>query len=186
MKYIFDFLCSIIAIIVLFIPCLIIGIAIRLTSKGPAIFWTKRIGRYNKYFMMPKFRSMFIDTPQLATHLLNDSQECVTPIGKFLRKTSIDEIPQLYSILKGDMSFVGPRPALFNQDDLKKMRTEVGVHTLMPGVTGWAQVNGRDEISLEQKVKLDLEYLEKHSFFFDLKIILLTFMNVMRIKDISH
>ena len=136
--------------------------------------------------MMPKFRSMFIDTPQLATHLLNDSQECVTPIGKFLRKTSIDEIPQLYSILKGDMSFVGPRPALFNQDDLKKMRTEVGVHTLMPGVTGWAQVNGRDEISLEQKVKLDLEYLEKHSFFFDLKIILLTFMNVMRIKDISH
>ncbi|MBL6989677.1 MAG: sugar transferase [Bacteriovoracaceae bacterium] len=186
MKFVFDIVCSFIAMIILLIPCIMIGIVIRLTSKGPAIFWTKRIGKDNNFFMMPKFRSMLIDTPQLATHLLSNSEQRITAIGKFLRKTSLDEIPQLYSILKGDMSFVGPRPALFNQDDLKEMRTQVGVHKLIPGVTGWAQINGRDEISLELKVKLDLEYLDKQSFFFDLKIILKTIMDVIRTKDISH
>lgn len=186
MKRFFDIFSALIGIVLCALPFLMIVLVIRLTSKGPAVFWTKRIGKDNQFFMMPKFRSMYIDTPQVATHLLKDSKSHITPVGKFLRKTSLDEIPQLWSVLKGDMSLVGPRPALFNQDDLKEMRTAVGVHTLVPGVTGWAQINGRDEIALHKKVELDREYLEKQSFFFDLKIIFLTVYKVIAKKDIAH
>lgn len=186
MKRIFDLIAALIGMALCALPFFIIVVIVRLTSKGPAVFWTKRIGKNNEFFMMPKFRSMHIDTPQVATHLLKDSRSHITPVGKFLRKTSLDEIPQLWSVLKGDMSLVGPRPALFNQDDLKEMRTAVGVHTLVPGVTGWAQINGRDEIPLSKKVELDLEYLEKKSFLFDLKIIFLTIYKVIAKKDIVH
>lgn len=186
MKRFFDIIAALVGMVFFFIPFVVITLVIRLTSKGPAVFWTKRIGKDNKFFMMPKFRSMYIDTPQVATHLLKDSRSHITPVGKFLRKTSLDEIPQLWSVLWGDMSLVGPRPALFNQDDLREMRTAVGVHTLIPGVTGWAQINGRDEISLENKVALDCEYLEKKSLFFDLKIIFFTIYKVVAKKDITH
>lgn len=159
---------------------------VKITSKGPALYWSKRIGKNNEIFLMPKFRSMKIDTPQLATHLLSNSQDYLTPVGKFIRKTSLDEIPQLYSILKGDMSFVGPRPALYNQDDLIALRTEKGIHKLTPGLTGWAQINGRDEIPIPQKVDLDYEYFTKASVLFDLKILFLTAYKVAFGKDISH
>ena len=186
LKRIFDFILAFCAASVLAVPFVIVLIAVRTTSKGPALYWSKRIGRGNRAFMMPKFRTMRVDTPQMATHLMTDPAKYLTPIGPFLRKTSIDEIPQLYSILKGDMSFVGPRPALFNQEDLIEMRTSSGVHQLVPGLTGWAQINGRDEIPNPEKVRLDSEYLQRRSLLFDVKIIWLTFWQVVSGKDVVH
>jgi O-antigen biosynthesis protein WbqP len=165
---------------------IIITLAIRITSPGPTLYWSERIGRHNRLFKMPKFRSMRINTPAVATHLLDNPNQWLTPIGSFLRKTSLDELPQLWSIFKGDMSFVGPRPALFNQDDLIKLRTEKGVHEVLPGLTGWAQVNGRDEIPIPQKVQLDAEYLHRQSFFFDLKILWMTALKVFNRDGVSH
>ena len=168
------------------LPILFVALAVRLTSPGPALYWSDRVGRNNRIFKMPKFRSMRIDTPAVATHLLHDPKQWLTPIGSFLRKSSLDELPQLWSILKGDMSFVGPRPALFNQDDLITLRTEMGVHELLPGLTGWAQVNGRDELPIPQKVQLDVEYLHRRSFLFDLKIIWMTALRVMTRDGVAH
>lgn len=187
MKRIFDLiLCLILLLPVLFV-CICVALAIRITDGPKVLHWSKRVGRDNKIFSMPKFRSMSLNTPQVATHLLaSDSKNYVTKLGRILRKTSLDELPQLWSVLKGDMSFVGPRPALFNQDDLVALRTEQDVHTLPPGITGWAQLNGRDEISIEQKVVLDREYLDRQSLFFDIKIIIMTGLNVFMGKDISH
>ncbi len=165
---------------------LVLVILIRLTSKGPAIHWSSRVGKDNNLFLMPKFRSMYLYTPDVATHLLRESSTCITPVGKIMRKTSLDELPQLWSILKGDMNFVGPRPALHNQDDLVTMRDKYGVSKLKPGVTGWAQINGRDEISIPEKVKLDTFYLENESLSFDLKIIFLTFFKIFGDKKVSH
>jgi O-antigen biosynthesis protein WbqP len=163
-----------------------VALSIKLTSKGPVLHWSKRIGRYNTMFLMPKFRSMRIDTPQLATHLLHDPHVYVTPVGAFLRKTSLDELPQLFSIMKGDISFVGPRPALFNQDDLVALRTESGIHELVPGLTGWAQINGRDELSIERKVELEKAYLVRRSVLFDLKILFLTLVKAFTGTGVSH
>jgi O-antigen biosynthesis protein WbqP len=160
--------------------------AVRLTSKGPALYWSDRVGRNNVIFKMPKFRSMHVGTPALATHLLADARSHLTPIGSFLRMSSLDELPQLWSILVGDMSFVGPRPALFNQQDLIALRTEHGVHTLVPGLTGWAQVNGRDELPIPEKVKLDVAYLQRQSLWFDIRILWLTFVKVLRRDGVSH
>jgi O-antigen biosynthesis protein WbqP len=159
---------------------------VRLTSKGPALYWSDRVGRNNKIFKMPKFRSMRVGTPAVATHLLGNPDAYLTPIGSFLRKSSLDELPQLWSILVGDMSFVGPRPALFNQQDLIALRTEQGVHTMVPGLTGWAQVNGRDELPIPDKVKLDVAYLQRQSLWFDLRILWLTFVKVLRRDGVSH
>lgn len=186
MKRAFDFVVAAGALIVFALPMLAIAVAVRATSKGPAIYWSDRVGRDNKLFRMPKFRSMRIETPAVATHLLSDTTAWLTPIGGFLRKSSLDELPQLWSILVGDMSIVGPRPALFNQDDLIALRTEHGVHRLRPGLTGWAQVNGRDELPIPEKVKLDVEYLQNRGFGMDLKTIWLTVGKVIRAKDISH
>lgn len=175
--------------ILVFIPFCIVWALVRLTSTGPAIHWSKRIGQNNKIFLMPKFRTMVINAPQLATHLLTkvaSSQSYLTPVGSFLRKSSLDEIPQLWSIIKGDMNFVGPRPALFNQGDLRNLRTKYSIHTIAPGITGWAQINGRDELSIEEKVKFDKEYLERRSVLFDLKIIFLTVYKVLLRADITH
>lgn len=173
--------------LVLFLPLiLMIALLVRGTSRGPALYWSSRVGRHNKLFMMPKFRTMRVDTPAVATHLLANPKDWLTPIGPFLRKSSLDELPQLLSILKGDMSFVGPRPALFNQDDLIALRTELGVHELLPGLTGWAQINGRDELPVSDKVKLDTEYLHKRSFRFDLRILWLTLLKVLRRDGVSH
>ncbi len=172
--------------ILLFVPFLIVWILVRVTSPGPAIHWSKRIGKNNEIFLMPKFRTMKINTPQLATHLLQDGQNFLTPIGSFLRKTSLDEIPQLISVIKGDMNLVGPRPALFNQDDLRDLRTQFNVHTVAPGVTGWAQINGRDELSIPEKVKFDKEYIDRRSLWFDIKILFLTAYKVIMRADISH
>lgn len=180
-----DLIISIMLLVVFFIPCLIVIILIKLTSKGPALYWSDRVGVDNKIFKMPKFRSMLIETPEVATHLLND-KSYLTPIGSFLRKSSIDELPQIYSVLIGDMGLVGPRPALYNQDDLISQRTECGVQKLRPGVTGWAQINGRDEISIEAKVKLDKFYLDNQSLFFDLRILFLTLVKVLLRKNITH
>ncbi|MCC7267386.1 MAG: sugar transferase [Caulobacteraceae bacterium] len=174
MKRLFDILCALAGLIVLAIPMALIALAVRATSPGPAIHWSERVGRGNGRFWMPKFRTMRIDTPQVATHLLSEPERWVTPIGRFLRKTSLDELPQVWSILVGDMSVVGPRPALFNQDDLVALRTAAGVHALTPGLTGWAQINGRDELSIPDKVALDAEYLDRASLAFDLKIIAAT------------
>ena len=185
-KRFFDFLLAFFAILFLIIPILVVAIMVRLTSIGPALYWSDRIGRDNHIFKMPKFRTMRVDTPAVATHLLNDPKQYLTPIGSFLRKSSLDELPQLWSIVKGDMSFVGPRPALFNQDDLVALRTEYGVEKLLPGLTGWAQINGRDELPIPIKVKLDVEYLHKQSFLLDLKIIFLTFLKVLRRDGIQH
>ncbi len=157
-----------------------------LTSPGPALYWSDRVGRHNRLFKMPKFRSMRINTPAVATHLLSNPDQWLTPIGSFLRRTSLDELPQLWSIMKGDMSFVGPRPALFNQDDLIKLRTEKGVHEVLPGLTGWAQINGRDEIPIPQKVQLDAEYLHRQSILFDLKILWMTALKVFNRDGVSH
>ena len=163
-----------------------VALAVRLTSSGPALFWSDRTGRFNCVFRMPKFRSMRIDTPAVATHLLINPASYLTPIGSFLRRSSLDELPQLFSILMGDMSFVGPRPALFNQQDLIQLRTEGGVHVLQPGLTGWAQINGRDDLPIAVKVKFDQEYLRRQSFGFDLHIMCRTFVKVFDRKGISH
>lgn len=171
---------------VLAVPVTLIAIAVRLTSAGPALYWSNRVGRNNQIFRMPKFRSMRVGTPAVATHLLTDPKAHLTPIGSFLRKSSLDELPQLWSILTGDMSFVGPRPALFNQDDLIALRTECGVHQLVPGLTGWAQVNGRDELPIPQKVALDAEYLKNKSLWLDIKILWLTFIKVLRSDGVTH
>ena len=186
MKRLFDFSLSVSASLILAIPLLIAATVVRLTSPGPILFWSKRVGRDNQVFQMPKFRSMRIDTPAVATHLLQNPDQWLTPIGSFLRKSSLDELPQLWCILKGDMSFVGPRPALFNQDDLIAMRTERGVHQLVPGLTGWAQVNGRDELPIPKKVELDYEYLQRRSFLFDLKILCMTALKVLVRDGVSH
>lgn len=185
-KRLFDFIVAGILCVVFFWPMLIIGLLIRFTSKGPAVHWSKRIGQNNKIFLMPKFRSMFIETPQLATHLLTDSANFITPIGRVLRSTSLDELPQLLSVVVGHMSLVGPRPALFNQDDLVALRTENQVHTLKPGVTGLAQINGRDEIPIIEKVKLDRMYLEKQNLFLDIKILWLTVFKVIKSEGVQH
>ena len=163
-----------------------VALSVKLTSPGPVLYWSDRVGRHNRIFRMPKFRSMRIGTPAVATHLLQDPDAWLTPIGAFLRKTSLDELPQLWSILAGDMSIVGPRPALFNQDDLIALRSERGVHELAPGLTGWAQVNGRDELPIPQKVELDVEYLRRRSLLFDLRIVWLTVVKVLRRDGVSH
>lgn len=186
MKRLLDLLLAIAALALLVVPLVVIAVLVRLTSPGPAVYWSDRVGRHNRIFRMPKFRTMLIDTPAVATHLLTDPGRYLTPIGGFLRRTSLDEIPQIWSVLSGDMSFVGPRPALFNQDDLVQLRTERGVDRLVPGVTGWAQVNGRDELSIPDKVALDAEYLRRQSLMFDLKILGLTAWRVLRRDDVSH
>ena len=186
MKRIFDFVLSLATILLFLIPLLLVALAVRLTSTGPVLYWSDRVGRNNTIFKMPKFRTMRTDTPAVATHLLSEPDRWLTPIGAFLRKTSLDELPQLLSILKGDMSFVGPRPALFNQDDLIALRTECGVHGLVPGLTGWAQVNGRDELPIPVKVDYDLWYLRNRSLRLDLKILLLTFLKVIRREGVQH
>lgn len=186
MKRLFDLLLALFTGLVLLAPVVLVALAVRLTSKGPALYWSDRVGRHNRLFRMPKFRSMRVDTPAVATHLLTDPDKYLTPIGPFLRKSSLDELPQLWSILKGDMSFVGPRPALFNQDDLIALRTQHGVHELVPGLTGWAQVNGRDELPLPQKVALDAEYLRRQNLWFDLHILWMTFVKVLRRDGVAH
>lgn len=186
MKRAFDLLLALVATLVLILPIGAIALLVRLTSPGPALYWSDRVGRHNRIFRMPKFRSMRVDTPAVATHLLKDANAYLTPIGSFLRKSSLDELPQLWSILRGDMSFVGPRPALFNQDDLIALRTAHGVHELVPGLTGWAQINGRDDLPIPVKVRLDVEYLQRRSFWFDLRIIAQTFFNVLRSKGVQH
>lgn len=186
MKRLFDLLLALSAGFFLLIPIVIVALVVRLTSPGPVLYWSDRVGRDNRIFKMPKFRSMRVNTPAVATHLLADPASFLTPVGSFLRKSSLDELPQLWSILKGDMSFVGPRPALFNQDDLIALRTEKGVHHLVPGLTGWAQINGRDELPIPQKVALDEDYLHKKSFGFDLWIVWLTFLRVLRRDGVSH
>lgn len=186
MKRLFDVACSLLLSLLLAVPMLLIAVAVRLTSAGPSLYWSKRIGMNNSVFLMPKFRTMRAETPAVATHLLQKPDAFITPLGRFLRKTSLDELPQLYSILKGDMSFVGPRPALFNQDDLVTLRTEQGIHSLVPGLTGWAQINGRDELPIPMKVSYDKYYLENRSFLFDLKILFLTFLKVMKKEGVSH
>lgn len=186
MKRLFDLAVALVAAVFLALPIVMTALAVRLTSPGPALYWSNRVGRHNRIFKMPKFRSMRIDTPAVATHLLQNPEQWLTPIGSFLRKSSLDELPQLWSILKGDMSFVGPRPALFNQDDLIALRTEKGVHELVPGLTGWAQVNGRDELPIPQKVQLDVEYLERGSLLFDMKILWLTALKVLARDGVSH
>jgi O-antigen biosynthesis protein WbqP len=185
-KRAFDLLLGVMLFTLLAISMLLIAIAIRLTSKGSALYWSDRIGKKNKIFKMPKFRSMLTDTPAVATHLLDNPDAYLSPIGGFLRSTSLDELPQLFSVLKGDMSFVGPRPALYNQDDLITLRTQKGVDKLLPGITGWAQVNGRDELSIPDKVALDLEYLNRQSFWFDMKILWMTFLKVIKRDGVSH
>jgi len=186
MKRVFDIFLGCLAALVLFVPVLLVAMAVRLTSKGPALYWSDRVGRNNVTFKMPKFRSMRVGTPAVATHLLADARSHLTPIGSFLRRSSLDELPQLWSILAGDMSFVGPRPALFNQQDLIALRTEQGVHTLVPGLTGWAQVNGRDELPIPEKVKLDVAYLQRQSLWLDVRILWLTFVKVLRRDGVSH
>lgn len=186
MKRLFDLLVAVSAAAFLALPILLVALAVRLTSPGPALYWSDRVGRHNRIFSMPKFRSMRIDTPAVATHLLQNPDQWLTPIGSFLRKSSLDELPQLWSILKGDMSFVGPRPALFNQDDLVALRTQMGVHELLPGLTGWAQINGRDELPIPQKVVLDAEYLKRRSLWFDLEILWKTAAKVVLRHGVSH
>ena len=186
MKRLFDLLLALCVAVVLALPVAVVAVAVRLTSAGPALYWSDRVGRGNKIFKMPKFRSMRVGTPAVATHLLADAKSHLTPIGSFLRKSSLDELPQLWSILVGDMSFVGPRPALFNQHDLIALRTQHGVHELVPGLTGWAQVNGRDELPIPDKVKLDVEYLQRQSLWFDIRILWLTFVKVLRRDGVSH
>jgi O-antigen biosynthesis protein WbqP len=186
MKRFLDLSLGLTAAVVFLIPLLILALLVKLTSKGPVLYWSDRVGRHNRIFSMPKLRTMRVDTPVVATHLLDNPAAYLTPIGGFLRKSSLDELPQLWSIICGDMSIVGPRPALFNQQNLIDMRTEKGVHTLRPGLTGWAQVNGRDELPLPQKVAFDAEYLTQRSIGFDAKVIFLTFLKVVRKEGITH
>jgi O-antigen biosynthesis protein WbqP len=186
MKRMLDLLVTLVAVVIFSIPMILVGLAVRFTSRGPILYWSDRVGRNNIVFAMPKFRTMRVDTPVLPTHLLQDASSYLTPIGSFLRKSSLDELPQLWCILIGDMSLVGPRPALHNQQDLLDARTAAGVHALVPGLTGWAQVNGRDEVPLEVKVAYDVEYLQRRSLLLDVKILLLTFWKVVMVKDIAH
>lgn len=186
MKRVSDLLLVAVTGILLLVPVLLLALLVRLTSPGPALYWSDRVGRCNRVFKMPKFRSMRVGTPAVATHLLANPNTYLTPIGSFLRKSSLDELPQLWSILVGDMSFVGPRPALFNQDDLIAMRTERGVHELLPGLTGWAQVNGRDELPIPEKIELDVAYLKRRSFWFDIRILWLTAIKVLRRDGVAH
>lgn len=186
MKRAFDLMLVLLASLILFIPVVLVALLVRLTSAGPALYWSDRVGKNNTIFKMPKFRSMRVGTPAVATHLLADAHSHLTPVGNFLRKSSLDELPQLWSIIRGDMSFVGPRPALFKQDDLIALRTQYGVEKLPPGLTGWAQVNGRDELPIPEKVKLDVEYLQRQSLPFDIKMIVLTFLKVVRRDGITH
>jgi O-antigen biosynthesis protein WbqP len=186
MKRLFDLCLAFLALLFLVLPILLVALTIRLTSAGPVFYWSDRVGRHNQLFKMPKFRTMRVDTPAVATHLLMNPRQFLTPVGSFLRKSSLDELPQLWSILNGSMSFVGPRPALFNQDDLIALRTEHGVNKLVPGLTGWAQINGRDELPIIDKVKLDVDYMQHQSFALDFKIIVLTFLKVLRRDGIKH
>lgn len=186
MKRILDLLLACLAAVLLLLPVCIVALLVRATSPGPVLYWSDRVGRDNRIFRMPKFRSMRQDTPAVATHLLADPKSFLTPIGSFLRRSSLDELPQLWSILVGDMSFVGPRPALYNQDDLIALRTERGVHRLLPGLTGWAQINGRDELAIPQKVELDVAYLQRQSLWFDLRILWLTLLKVARRDGVTH
>ena len=186
MKRMVDLLLALAAVFILAVPVLLVALAVRLTSPGPALYWSDRVGRQNTLFKMPKFRSMCVGTPAVATHLLADPKAHLTPIGSFLRKSSLDELPQLWSILAGDMSFVGPRPALFNQLDLIELRTQYGVHELVPGLTGWAQINGRDELPIPDKVKLDVEYLQRQSLWLDVRILWMTFVKVIRRDGVAH
>ncbi|MEW6738687.1 MAG: sugar transferase [Nitrospirota bacterium] len=186
MKRVFDFTMASLLLIILFIPMLFIALLVKLTSKGPVLYWSDRVGRNNIIFKMPKFRTMLIDTPAVATHLLSNPDKYLTPIGKFLRKSSFDELPQLISVLKSDMSFVGPRPALFNQDDLVELRTQKGIHVLTPGLTGWAQINGRDELPIPVKVQFDEYYMKHQSFLLDLKILWMTLFKVLKKEGINH
>lgn len=186
MKRIIDILLSVGILIILLLPILLIALLVRFTSNGKTLYWSDRVGKNGVLFRMPKFRSMQVDTPTVATHLMTNPNAFLSPIGVFLRRLSLDELPQLFSVLKGDMSFVGPRPALFNQDDLIALRTEKGVDKLLPGITGWAQVNGRDELSIPDKVALDVEYLNRQSFWFDIKILWMTFLKVIKRDGVSH
>ena len=186
MKRIFDLILSICLLLVLLVPILVIAVLVRLTNMGSALYWSDRVGADNEIFRMPKFRTMRTDTPAVATHLLKEPDAYLTPMGSFLRKTSLDELPQLWSVLKGDMSFVGPRPALFNQHDLIALRTEKGVHRLIPGITGWAQINGRDDLPIPVKVEYDVYYLEHRSLMFDSKILFLTLFKVLRSEGVKH
>lgn len=186
MKRLTDICLALVATLFFALPIILVAITVRLTSAGSILFWSDRVGQNNKLFKMPKFRTMLVTAPVVATHLLLEPKQFLTPIGSFLRKSSLDELPQLWSVLKGDMSLVGPRPALFNQDDLIKLRTEEGVHLLKPGITGWAQINGRDELPIPDKVKLDVTYMHKQSLFFDLKIIALTLLKVLCRDGIQH
>lgn len=186
MKRVFDLCLALFALLVLLVLIVPVALLVRLTSAGPIVYWSDRVGRYNRIFKMPKFRTMRVDTPVVATHLLSDPKQFLTPVGSFLRRSSLDELPQLWSILKGDMSFVGPRPALFNQDDLVSLRARYGVDKMAPGLTGWAQINGRDELPIPEKVALDVEYMKRQSFWFDLKIIFLTFLKVLKKDGITH
>ena len=186
MKRAFDLLAALCAATLLLLPIGVIALVVRCTSAGPALYWSDRVGQNNRIFKMPKFRCMRLDTPAVATHLLSDPSRYLTPVGSFLRKTSLDELPQLWSIFKGDMSLVGPRPALFNQQDLIALRTQAGVHRLVPGLTGWAQIHGRDELPIPEKVRLDVEYLNQRSFWLDLKIIVLTAWRVLRSDGVAH
>ena len=186
MKRIFDLSLVFISVIILFIPILLIALAVRLSSNGPVLYWSDRVGCNSKIFRMPKFRSMRTDTPDVASHLLQEPDAWLTPIGNFLRKSSLDELPQIWSVLKKEMSFVGPRPALYNQSDLIALREEAGIDKLLPGITGWAQINGRDDLNIEEKVLFDKEYLYKKSIFFDLKIILLTIIRIIKSDGIKH
>jgi O-antigen biosynthesis protein WbqP len=186
MKRVFDFTTAFILMIIMAVPIAVIAILVKLTSPGPAIYWSVRVGKDNKSFIMPKFRTMFKDSPEVATHLLQNAENYITPLGSFLRCASLDELPQLWSVLKGDMSFVGPRPALFNQDDLIQLRTEKEISRLTPGITGWAQINGRDDISIPVKVSYDEYYLKNQSFFLDLKILWNTFFKVIREEGVFH
>ena len=186
MKRLFDVFFSSLLVIILAIPMIVIGILVRITSKGSAIYWSDRVGKNNIIFNMPKFRSMMIETPDIPSHLLKNPDKYLSPVGSFLRHSSLDELPQLFSVIKGDMSFVGPRPVLFNQLDLLSLRKEKGVDKLLPGITGWAQVNGRDELSESDKVLLDVEYMNRQSFWFDMKIIFMTFLIVIKRDGVSH
>jgi len=185
-KRIFDLLAAVLLLVGLSLPLLITAAIIKLTTAGPVLYWSDRVGKYNKIFKMCKFRTMRLDVPTVATHLLSDANKYLTPVGSFLRKFSLDELPQLFNIIKGEMTFVGPRPALFNQDDLIGLRTQKKVHTLTPGVTGWAQVNGRDELSISEKVDFDEYYLKNRSFFLDVKIILITVLKVIKKEGVRH
>ena len=186
MKRAVDLFLALTASLILIVPIGIVALCVRLTSPGPVLYWSNRVGRRNEIFRMPKFRSMRIDTPTVATHLLDDPSRYLTPIGGFLRKSSLDELPQLWCILKGEMSFVGPRPALYNQEDLIALRTAEGVDALLPGLTGWAQVNGRDELPIPEKVKFDVDYLQRRSFLMDMRILAMTVGKVLGSKGITH